>query len=320
MKTLLTVCVLFLSACAWSADDKNPKALTPEGRKREYESIQKELEALQPQGKPSREEVMTYIEAAMDKLGKFATDNPKTAEGFEAASTLAALLSQVRHPKALQYAEVATTVAPAAGVDVKRVGICWAMVADARLQKGDVKGSHDALEKIKDLDKAMYEQLSAQFKQMEEQLASQRDAKDRLQVGKEPFPISEKDLNGKEVSLAGMKGKVVIIDFWATWCGPCMAELPNLLSLYKAQHANGLEVLGVSLDKDENALKSTVKAKGMDWPIVADLQGWQNAIAQKWGVRSIPATYVLDRKGVIRHIGLRGQELDEAVQALLKEK
>jgi len=188
------------------------------------------------------------------------------------------------------------------------------------LQKGDIKGSHEALEKIKDLDKPMYDQLSAQFKQMEGQLAAQREAKDRLQVGKEPYPISEKDINGKEVSLAGFKGKVVVIDFWATWCGPCMAELPNLLKLYNAQHANGMEVLGISLDKDEEALKSTVKARGMSWPIVADLKGWENAIAQKWGVRSIPATYVLDRKGVIRHIGLRGEELAEAVGKLLEEK
>jgi len=317
MKNALLVCALFLSVCSWAVEDKKP--LAPDARKREYESLQKDLEALQPGEKPSREQIMTYIEAAMDKMGKFAKENPQTPEGFEAAANTASLLFQAQHPKSLEFALLATSVAPTAGVDVKNVGMCWAMVAQGRLNNGDTKGSKEALEKIKPLNAEMYEQISKQFKEMEEGMASELAAKAQLQVGKEPFPIAEKDIEGKDVSIAGFKGKVLIIDFWATWCGPCMGELPNLQKLYNAQHANGLEVLGISLDQDENALKSTVKKRNMTWPIVADMKGWQNAIAQKWGVRSIPATFVLDKKGIIRHIGLRGEELADAVAKLLKE-
>jgi peroxiredoxin len=317
MKKLLALCALTASICAFSGDDKKP--LGAEARTREFESLQKELEVLRPDDKPSREQVMAFLEAMMEKMGKFAKANPQTPEGFEAAANTAAMLFQVKHPKFVEFAELAVKTAPAAGVEVKNVGMCWAMVAQGRLNNNDSKGAAEAIEKIKPLNPELHTQMLSMMKEAEEIAASQKEAKDRLQVGKEPFPIAGKDIEGKDVSLAGFKGKVVIIDFWATWCGPCMGELPNLLKSYEKHHAEGLEVLGISLDQDENTLKATVKKRNMTWPILADYKGWENVIAQKWGVRSIPATFLLDKKGVIREIGLRGKELDDAIVKLLKE-
>jgi peroxiredoxin len=317
MRLSLLLLTLLVTATAWCGD---VTPLNAEDRKKEYAALQKELEATRPIEGATREEVLAYLELLIEKYGKFARDNPQTAEGFEAASTVALMLAQSRHKDALKYAELAVAAAPKSGVDVKRVALCWAMIADGRLQKEDAVGAREAIEKVKPLDEAMYKQLAGQFAEAEKQLAGVREAKERLQVGKEPFPIEEKDIAGKAVSLAALKGKVVLVDFWAPWCGPCMEEMPNVAKLYKEQHQRGFEIIGVSLDKDEESLQGAIKEQGIAWPILSDHAFWQNAIARKWGIRSIPTTYLLDRKGLIRNINVRADDLAKAVQKLLDEQ
>ncbi len=140
---------------------------------------------------------------------------------------------------------------------------------------------------------------------------------DSLAVGT-PFPdFAEKDLDGKPLAVANDKGKVVLIDFWATWCGPCVQELPNVLKVYQEDHSKGFEIIGVSLDSDKEKLTSFIKEKNVPWPQYFDGQDGENKLAVKYGIVTIPSTYLLGRDGKILNKNLRGEALAEAVKAAL---
>jgi thiol-disulfide isomerase/thioredoxin len=132
------------------------------------------------------------------------------------------------------------------------------------------------------------------------------------------FPdFSEKDLLGNPLSVSKYEDKVVLVDFWATWCVPCVAELPNIIKAYNKHHSNGFEVIGISLDQDEQKLKSFLKAKEIPWVQYFDGKGWQNKLAAKYGINSVPATFLLDREGKIIGQDLRGEALEEALTKAL---
>jgi peroxiredoxin len=136
-------------------------------------------------------------------------------------------------------------------------------------------------------------------------------------IGTEPKPIEAKGMDGKPISLADYKGKVLLIDFWATWCGPCVVEMPNVIDTYQKHHDRGFDILGISLDSDEQAVKDFLEEHGMTWRQHYDGGGWKNEIAVLYGVQSIPKTYLLDQEGKIRAMGLRGEALGRAVEKLL---
>lgn len=135
------------------------------------------------------------------------------------------------------------------------------------------------------------------------------------------FPdFSEKDLLGNPLSLAKYRDTVVLVDFWATWCVPCVGELPNVINAYNKHHAEGFEVIGISLDQDEQKLKRFLKTKDIPWAQYFDGKGWQNKLAAKYGIDSVPATFLLDRQGRIIGQDLRGEALEEALAQALTEK
>jgi peroxiredoxin len=153
-----------------------------------------------------------------------------------------------------------------------------------------------------------------------EQQAGAKKIQAGLAVGTKFPDFDEKDVAGKPFSVANYKGKVVMVDFWATWCGPCVGELPNVLKTYEKHHPEGFEIVGISLDKDQEKLTSFTKEKNMPWQQYFDGLVWQNKLAVKYGVNSIPATYLIDGDGNIIAKNLRGEELEAAVAKAVTKK
>lgn len=117
------------------------------------------------------------------------------------------------------------------------------------------------------------------------------------------------DPQGKPIQLSSLRGKVVLIDFWASWCGPCRQENPNVVKMYQQYHDKGFEILGVSLDRTKEEWEKAIKDDQLSWLHVSDLQYWQNKAALLYAVNAIPQTYLLDKEGKIIAKGLRSQEL-----------
>lgn len=124
---------------------------------------------------------------------------------------------------------------------------------------------------------------------------------------------------GTKLSLSQFKGKVVLVDFWASWCGPCRKENPNVVRIYNENHPKGFEILSVSLDKSKEKWIEAIKADGLTWNHVSDLGYWQSAVVPLYNISGIPFTVLVDKEGNIAAKGLRGSELEQKVAELLSK-
>lgn len=148
--------------------------------------------------------------------------------------------------------------------------------------------------------------------------AKRLEAAKKTAVGQPAMEFSQKDVDGKEVSLASFRGKYVLIDFWASWCGPCRAENPNVVKAYSKYKDKGFDILSVSLDDKKDKWLAAIEVDKLTWTHVSDLKGWSNAAAELYSIRAIPQNLLIDPNGRIVAKNLRGELLEKKLEETVK--
>jgi peroxiredoxin/predicted negative regulator of RcsB-dependent stress response len=145
----------------------------------------------------------------------------------------------------------------------------------------------------------------------------QADLKRLDKVGKPASLFASEDITGKTVRLEAYRGKYVLIDFWATWCAPCIAELPRLQAAYRTYHDAGFEIIGISLDESKTAVVDFARARNIPWAQLHNASGSADLV-EAFGVSSIPATYLIDPEGTVIRLDARGKALEETLSRQIK--
>lgn len=157
---------------------------------------------------------------------------------------------------------------------------------------------------------------SAEGKRLAERLTVLK----RSAIGEPMLNFTQNDTEGKPVSFEAFKGKYVLVDFWASWCGPCRAENPNVLKAYNTYKDKNFTVLGISLDDKGENWKKAIKDDGMPWTQLSDLKGWKNEVSTYYGIMGIPSTLLIDPQGKIIAKDLRGEILNKKLEELFTQK
>lgn len=168
----------------------------------------------------------------------------------------------------------------------------------------------------------LYNKLPAATRQWPSALALKNlvDISKKTGIGKMAMDFTQNDTAGKALSLSSFRGKYVLVDFWASWCGPCRAENPNVVKAFNKYKGKNFTILGVSLDRPTGKEKwlAAIHDDGLAWNQVSDLKYWDNEVAKQYGIRSIPANFLLDPNGKIIAKNLSGEELDQKLAEVLK--
>ena len=188
----------------------------------------------------------------------------------------------------------------------RALDLAGALAAQARIA-GDAAGSREIYERV-----AAAYPLNAQIGEIVEG----RIARQEL-IGQPAPRIVANDLEGKRVEIADYAGKVLLIDFWATNCAPCLAEFPNLKQLYKTHHEEGFEIVGVSFDDSPDTVQAFLSRAKLPWRMVMN-ETPEGTVAERYKTRTIPALFLVDRQGNVSQVDVRGNDLRNVVEKLLK--
>jgi len=167
--------------------------------------------------------------------------------------------------------------------------------------------------------KKLYDGLSPDVKEtyIGQQIGNQLAQDEAVAIGSKAPEFSAKTPEGEELALKDVLGKYTLIDFWASWCKPCRMENPNVVKVYEEYHDKGLNILGVSLDKNKSKWEKAIKDDGLLWKQISNLKFWNDPIAKKYNVRAIPSNFLLDENGKIVAKNLRGASLENKIEDLL---
>lgn len=181
----------------------------------------------------------------------------------------------------------------------------------------EAAGSKVDVAKVQPLFNALNKELKAT--DMGRELAQRMEASGITAVGKTAPLFTQNNAVGKSVALADFKGKVVLVEFWASWCSPCRAENPNLVKQYQTYKDKGFEIISVSLDNVKERWLEAIEKDGLAWTHVSDLKGWNNEVGRLYGVRAVPASFLVDAQGKIIGNGLRGEPLNKKLAEIFNQ-
>jgi len=165
--------------------------------------------------------------------------------------------------------------------------------------------------------RALYEEMA---KNEDKEVAdAAKDGLAMMEMRTKPLELSFAAVDGRTIDLADLRGKVVLVDFWATWCPPCVEEVPKLVETYEKFKSQGFEIVGISLDQSKEALEKFTTENKMTWPQCFDGKGWDNELAKRFSIQSVPTMWLLDREGKLADPNPR-ERLEKAIQAALEKK
>jgi thiol-disulfide isomerase/thioredoxin len=282
----------------------------------DYQSLNARMDELETKARASRStdeqlEIIRQMDALLTEFVSKYSGTPQAAEKSFDAGMVSFSLQDPK--KAIRYLETFVNDAVDPGRDKEAYAHFY--LAEAYKQLGEYDDAEAEYKTII----ANYADVDRRMTAMVQQNMAMLDSERKLKIGAPPIDFTVTSLNGEKLSPEKYKGKVLLLDFWATWCAPCRQEMPNVIKVYDKYNKHGFEIVGISLDRNRADLDRYLDKYDLEWPQFFDGKYWQNEVATLYGVKSIPATYLIDKKGNIRYKSIRGHQLELAVKELLDE-